>query len=341
MKKRIAVFLLGVLMILSSCSQTEQKAEKDHAPDFVFTYAENQAEDYPTTKGAYRFAELVKERSGGRIEILVKSGGVLGDEKSVIEQMQFGGLDFARVSLSSLSEDVPKLKVLHLPYLYRNAAHMWEVLDGKIGDDFLRSFRGTNLVALSWYEAGSRNFYNSLRPIHRPEDMKGMKIRVQESELMLRMVEILGAYAVQTPYDQVYSALETRKIDGAENNWPSYESEKHYQVAKYYTVDEHARVPELQIVSRFTWNKLSKEDQKLIIACAQESSRYERQLWEDQVESSRKRLQEAGCEIVELTSTEKAVFQEKVRPLYREFCEEYSGIIDEIVSTGQESVPDS
>lgn len=334
MKKGIAAFLFGTLIIMSACSRAGQKQEETVVPEFVFTYAENQAENYPTAKGAYRFAELVKERSQGRIEILVKTGGVLGDEKSVIEQMQFGGVDFARVSLSPLCDDVPKLNVLHLPYLYNDADHMWEVLEGAIGDDFLSSFEGTNLVALSWYDAGARNFYNSIRPVRKPEHMRNMKIRVQESELMRRMVEILGASAVETPYDEVYSSLETKRIDGAENNWPSYESENHYKVAKYYTVDEHARVPELQLVSEFTWNNLSEEDQAMIRECALESAHYERQLWQDQEARSRRKLEAAGCEIVELTAQEKAAFQQKVRPLYWEFCAEYTSIIDAIVEAG-------
>ena len=335
MKKGIAALLMGALIIMSACSRSGRSEEEAVVPEFVFTYAENQAEDYPTAKGAYRFAELVKERSGGRIEILVKAGGSLGDEKSVIEQMQFGGVDFARVSLSPLCDYVPKLNVLHLPYLYTDAEHRWEVLEGEIGDDFLESFDGTNLVALSWYEAGARNFYNSIRPVHSPKDMRNMKIRVQESELMLRMVEILGASAVKTPYDEVYSSLETRRIDGAENNWPSYESENHYKVAKYYTVDEHARVPELQIVSEFTWNKLSEEDRTMIKECAQESARYERELWQDQEKRSRRRLEAAGCEVVELTAQEKAAFQERVLPLYWEFCAEYTSIIEAIVTSGK------
>lgn len=340
MKKWILACLAGMLIVVSACGQSKRQGEIT-APEYVFTYAENQAEDYPTAKGAYRFAELVNEWTDGRIEILVKAGGVLGDERSVVEQMQFGGIDFARVSLSPLCDEVPKLNVLHLPYLYRDAEHMWEVLEGEIGEDFLNSFEGTSLVALSWYEAGARNFYNSFRSVRRPEDLAQMRIRVQESELMRRMVEILGGIAVETPYDQVYSSLETHKIDGAENNWPSYESERHYQVAKYCTVDEHARVPEVQIVSEFTWKKLSKEDQQIIRDCAKESARYERQLWQDLEEESQKRLESFGCKIEHLTWQEKLAFQKKVWPLYEEFCSEYTDIIDAILESRRESASDS
>lgn len=340
MTGRILTLLAGMVFLTSACAHVKQEKEAA-VPEYVFTYAENQAENYPTASGAYHFAELVKERTGGRIEILVKPGGVLGDERSVVEQMRFGGIDFARVSLSPLCDDEPKLNVLHLPYLYTGAEHMWEVLDGAIGDDFLNSFQGTNLVALSWYEAGARNFYNSFHSVRRPEDLKNMKIRVQESELMRRMVEILGGIAVETPYDQVYSFLETHKIDGAENNWLSYESERHYQVAKYGTADEHARVPELQLVSEFTWKRLSEEEREIIRECARESARYERELWLEQELEARKRLEALGCKIEDLTLQEKMQFQEAVRPLYEEFCAEYTDIIDAIVKTGQESVSDS
>lgn len=335
MKRRLAVLLSCTVCLLAACSSSDGKTEESGVPEYVFTYAENQAEDYPTTQGAYRFAELVKEKTGGKIEIQVNAGGILGDEKSVIEQMQFGGVDFARVSVSPLSEFVPKLNVLQMPYLYAGADHMWKVLEGDIGDDFLDSFDGSDLVALSWYDAGARSFYNSEKPIRKPEDLKGMKIRVQESVMMGRMIEMMGAIAVPTPYDEVYSALQTGKIDGAENNWPSYESANHYEVAKYFTLDEHTRVPELQIVSEVTWEKLTPEYQQIIRECAQESARYERRLWKKRSEASAEKVRAAGCEVTTLTPEEKQRFQEAVTPIYGEFCGDYVDLIDEIVAAGR------
>ncbi len=339
MKKRTVAMLvtaaLAGTVTVAAWKKYNQKADDSVVPEFVFTYAENQASDYPTAKGAYRFAELVKERTNGRIEILVKTEALQGEERSVIEQMQFGGVDFARVSISPLSNYVPKLNVLQLPYLYQDADHMWKVLEGEIGRDFLNSFEGTNLVALSYYEAGARNFYTSARPIRKPEDLKNLKIRVQESELTTRVVEVLGAVAVPTPYGQVYSALERKTIDGAENNWASYESESHYKVAKYYTIDEHARVPEVQLVSESTWNKLSKEDQDIIRECAEESSRYERELWNEREQQSRKHVIASGCEVTELSYAEKAAFRKAVQPVYEEFGAEFADIIEAIVEAGQ------
>lgn len=212
---------------------------------------------------------------------------------------------------------------------------MWKVLEGDIGDDFLDSFDGSDLVALSWYDAGARSFYNSEKPIRKPEDLKGMKIRVQESVMMGRMIEMIGAIAVPTPYDEVYSALQTGKIDGAENNWPSYESANHYEVAKYFTLDEHTRVPELQIVSEVTWEKLTPEYQQIIRECAQESARYERRLWKKRSEASAEKVRAAGCEVTTLTPEEKQRFQEAVTPIYGEFCGDYVDLIDEIVAAGR------
>ena len=335
MKIKTAALFVFAMVILAACGGRKEDQTKAVDPEFVFTYAENQAEDYPTTQGAYKFAELVQEKTGGRIVISVNAQGVLGDEKTVIEQMQFGGVDFARVSLSPLAEFVPRLNVLQMPYLYTGREHMWKVLDGEIGDDFLNSFDGSDLVALSWYDAGARNFYSSTRPVTKLEDMKGMKIRVQESELMVGMMEALGATAVPMAYDKVYSALQTGIIDGAENNWPSYESTAHYEVAKYYTIDEHNRVPELQLVSQATWEKLTKEDRDIIRECAQESSRYERKLWEERERTSEEKVRAAGCQVVELPPEEKARFQEAVTSMYGKYCAEYVDVIDAIVAAGK------
>ena len=289
----------------------------------------------PTTQGAYKFAELISQKTNGRILINVQANGVLGDEKSVCEQLQFGGIDFMRISLSPLAEFVPKLNVLQLPYLYRDADHMWQVLDGAIGKDFMNSFEGSNLVPLSWYDAGARNFYSSVRPIKKLEDMKGLKIRVQESDMMVSMVEALGASPTPMSYAEVYSALQTGAIDGAENNWPSYESTNHYEVAKYYTIDEHNRVPELQLCSKPTWDKLSPKDQEIIKECALESAEYERKLWSEREKDSEEKVRQAGCEITELSPEEKQKFQDAVKPMYEKYCSDYMDVIDAIIETGK------
>lgn len=304
-------------------------------PEFVFSYAENQAEDYPTTLGAKRFAELVEERTDGRIRILVQAEGKMGTEMEIIQQMQYGGVDFARVSLSQLAEYIPELNVLQMPYLYEDSAHMWKVLDGDIGAEFLEGVCDNGLIGLSWYDAGARNFYNSRQPITCLEDIAGMKIRVQESEVMADMVEALGATAVPLGYAEVYSGLERGLIDGAENNWPSYESMNHYEVAQYYTVDEHTRVPEMQICSGYTWEKLSEEDRAIIQACAMESALYERELWTEREETSRRTVASYGTQIVELSTEERKRFQAAVMGVYEKYCGDYMDTIDKIIAAGE------
>lgn len=253
----------------------------------------------------------------------------------MIKQLQYGGIDFARVSLSQLAAYIPELNVLQMPYLYMDSAHMWRVLDGEIGDSFLNSVREHELVGMSWYDAGARNFYNSVRPITCPEDMVGMRIRVQESEVMIDMVEALGATALPVSYEEVYSSLERGLCDGAENNWPSYEAMCHYEVASYYTVDEHTRVPEMQICSVHTWDKLSEEDRRIILECAAESALYGRELWTQREETSRLAALENGTLETVLSSEEKQEFQDRMSDIYIKYCSEYMDIINKIIAEGK------
>ncbi|MBP5668983.1 MAG: TRAP transporter substrate-binding protein [Lachnospiraceae bacterium] len=305
-------------------------------PDFVFYYADNQTADYPTTLGGERFAELVYERTDGRIKILIKSDGQLGQEIDVLKQMQYGGIAFARVSISQLAELIPDMNVLQLPYLYDGAEHMWSVLDGEIGEDFLGRTTAYDLVGLSWYDAGARNFYSANKPITRIEDFAGMKIRVQDSDMMSDMVAALGATAVKLNYSDVYSHLERGLVDGAENNWPSYESMRHYEVAKYYTVDEHTRVPEMQICSKEVWDQLSESDREIIRECAKESAGYERELWRERESYSRKIALEHGVTVTELSAEERNRFRQALEGTYVKYCEPYMDIVRKIIETGRQ-----
>lgn len=327
MKKSLVTAACAVLaagLVFTGCK--DKKADGK----MVLRYAENQAQDYPTTQAAYKFAELVEQKTNGRIHIDVYHGGQLGDEKAVIEQLQFGAIDFTRVSISPLSEFEKSLNVLQLPYLYKDAAQMWRVLDGKIGEKFLNSMEKNNLIGLSWFDAGARNFYDSKRPVTKLEDMKGLKIRVQESQLMMGMVAALGANATPMAYGEVYSGLQTGVIDGAENNWPSYDSVSHYEVAKYYVLDEHTRVPEMQLVAKSTWDKFSDEDKAIIKECALESAKLERELWAAKEKASEDKVRAAGCTITELAPGEKEKFQAAMAPLYAQFGAGYEDIIKDI-----------
>ena len=329
-KTKRFLFVLFLLLIALVVFCLTKPAEK--VPEYVFSYAENQDEDYPTTLGGQYFANLVEEKTNGRIRILIQHSGERGNESQVISQLKYGGVDFARISISELTNEIKALNVLQLPYLYENSEHMWKVLDGKIGDYFLDVVSGYEMVGLSWYDAGARNFYTKDRPIQKLEDFKGLKIRVQESNMMASMVEYLGGEPVKKPYSEVYSLLEKSEADGAENNWPSYESMEHYEVAGYYTLDEHIRIPELQICSKHTWEKLSEEDQQIILECAKESSIYQRKLWKEQETKSRELAVSAGAEVVHLSTVEKKKFRKAVEPLFERYCGEHMDLIQEILS---------
>ena len=271
------------------CRQQEPEEAK---PELILRYAENQPEDYPTTQAALAFAGVVADRTDGRVKVAVYSGGELGAEQSVIQQMQFGGIDFARVSLSQLAEYIPALSVLQLPYLYEDASQMWRVLDGSIGDDFLAMLDEMDLVGLSWFDAGVRSFYTREK-VTDLEQLQGLTLRVQESDMMSEMITDLGAEPVQVVYSQVYAALRNGQIDGAENNWPSYDAMGHYEVAPYFLQDEHTRVPEVQLASTAAIEKLEALDPsypEVLRTCARESARTERRLWAEREARSEKEL---------------------------------------------------
>lgn len=342
MKKRISkkkfniglsqMLLLSIITaffgMVSGCGRTQADSA---VPEHIFVYAENQIENYPTTRGAYRFAQLVDEKTDGRIKIIIKCNGELGDEKSVVEQLEFGGVDFSRVSVASISDNIPKLKVIQMPYLYSGEQAMWKVLDGDIGLEFTQAIQESSygIRALSWYDAGARNFY-SVKPLTSMYDLKGMNIRVQESEVMAKTVELLGANPVKMAYSGVYTALQTGKIDGAENSWTSYEYSKHFEQAEYCLIDEHIRISEVQLISEKTWNKLTDEDKNIISECAKESALYERNLWKMTDDAAKRNVIDKGVTVTKISDEQRDYFREKLQPLYDEYCSDYMDIIEKI-----------
>lgn len=327
MKRWLVLFLLGLL--LAGCGAAGQASENGK---LILRYAENQSEDYPTTKAAHYFAQLVQERTHGKIVIRVYPDGALGDESSVLEQVQYGGIDFTRVSVAAAVEYCPKMEVLSLPFLYDDAAHMWRVLDGKIGDDFLLATRSMGVVGLSWYDAGARSFY-SRKPIASLADLQGMRIRVQESAVMERTVELLGAIPVQMPYGDVYSGMITGKVDGAENNLPSYISASHCEAAPFFFRDQHSRLPEMQIMSTAAMDQIAQMDEDyvtIVLSCAKESAKYERQLWSEQVLEAQKAAADHGCTITEINESQITQFREAVQPIYDDLSEENRALAAQI-----------
>lgn len=329
MRRRLALLPLCLLLLLCGCGRAPEGRD---LPQLILRYADNQPEDYPTTAAAEYFAQLVEERTQGRIRIRLYCNGELGNENQVLEQVRFGGIDLARVSVGTFAEPCPKMEVLLLPFLYDDAAHMWRVLDGPIGDEFLISARQAGVVGLSWFDAGARSFY-AREPIGGLADLRGLTIRVQESAFMSRMVELLGARPVQIPYNDVYSALRTGKIDGAENNWPSYAFTGHYQAARYCLQDEHSRLPEMQIMSPVALDKISAIDPDyvaIIRQCARECALYERELWQAQEADSERLVREHGCVVTQLTAAQREEFRRAVEPMYQEYPPEEQALIRRI-----------
>lgn len=325
MKKLIMLGLCFCLAAgLCACRQAEAPE-----PEYVLTYAENQAQNYPSSLGGERFAELVRERTEGRVVIQVKYAGEYGTDEEVVSQMRFGGIDFARVSLAVVADEIPILNVLQLPFLYQDSDHMWRILEGQIGTELLAAFEENELVGLSWYDAGARSLY-STRPIRSLEDMQGLTVRVQNSQLAMDMVTLMGAEPVYVDHNDVHYAFETRKIDAAENNWPVYQYMDHYLVAKYYTVLEHTRVPDVQIASKRTWEVLPEEYREIILECARESALYQRNLWVRNDIFARATVIDSGCEVIFLEPEKTQEFRDVVLPLYKKHCSDHLDLIENI-----------
>lgn len=287
------------------------------AADMVLRSSDTHPDGYPTVEAVKYMGKVLKEMTKGRLSVEVFHSAQLGEEKDTIEQTQFGVIDLNRVSLGPFNNIIEETKVPSLPYIFRSVEHMHKVMDGPIGADLLKTFDKHNLVGLAFYDAGSRSFYNSQKPITKMADLKGMKFRVMQSDLFVKMVDAVGGNATPMPYGEVYSAIQTGVIDGAENNWPSFESSGHYEVAGYYTLDQHLIVPEVLVMAKKTWEKLSAEDQANVRAAAKASVPYMRKKWAEREAASEKKVRAAGVKII--TDIDKAPFIAAMAPVYKEF----------------------
>lgn len=271
---------------------------------------------YPTVEAVRHMGELIEERTDGRLCIEVFHSAQLGEEADTIEQTRFGVIDLNRISIGPFNNLIPETAIVSLPYIFRSTDHMHAVMDGEIGDEIKAAFEPHDLVALAFYDGGSRSFYNSQKPIRSIEDLQGLKFRVMQSDVFVDMVSALGANATPMPYGEVYSSIQTGVIDGAENNWPSFESSGHYEVAGYYTLDEHLIVPEVLVMSKQSWDALSPEDQEIVRQAADESVPYMRELWAEREAASEETVRAAGVEIVE--EIDKTPFIDAMGPVYEE-----------------------
>jgi tripartite ATP-independent transporter DctP family solute receptor len=279
-----------------------------------FRSADVHPEDYPTVMAVKQMSEQLKKATGGKHSVKVFTGTQLGGEKDTIEQTKIGALDMVRINSAPMNNIVPETLVPSLPFIFRDVAHMRKVLDGAVGDEILKALEPHGFVGLAFYDAGARSFYNTKKPIRTPADMKGMKIRVQQSDLFVSMLQALGANATPMPYGEVYTALKTGLVDGAENNWPSYDTARHFEVAKYYSVNEHSMVPEILMFSKKIWDGLPGDEQKAFRQAAKDSVPYMRKLWDAKELESRKKVEAAGVQVVD--KLDKKPFMEAMKPVY-------------------------
>lgn len=335
---------LALALALALCAAT--------AGAVTLKLSEVHTEGYPTTLADQEFARLVEERTDGRIKIDVYSGSALyGEETGAIEALQLGDLAFSRVSASPVSSYVPAMNAIQMPYLYKNADHMWAVLDGEIGQNMLSEVQasGSGLVGLCWYDAGARSYYTN-KPVTCVADMKGLKIRMQNNRMMVAMTNVLGGVGVTgIGPNEVYSAITQGTIDGAENNWPTYQNMGDYEAAPYYVLDKHTMVPEILLASEAVLAELDEADVDIIRACAKETQAFEKQKWAEKEASAEQIVRAAGCTITELTPEAFAEFQEAMtRPvtgvegiddgksLYEMYGGAYQDVIDAITAVGEQ-----
>lgn len=286
------------------------------AQEITLRSADIHPDGYPTVEAVKYMGQLVSERTNGRIKIEVMNNAVLGTEKDTIEQTRFGVIDMNRVNAAPFNNMVAETTVLGLPFLFRDTEHMHKTVDGPIGEEVLAAFEPHGLVGLTFYDSGARSFYTTKKPIEKLADLKGMKIRVQQSDLWIAMMEAFGANPTPMPMGEVYSSLETGVVDGAENNWPSYESARHYEVAKNYTLTQHSQTPEILVISKIAWDKLSPEDQKVLKQAAKESTVKMRELWVAREKASEEKVRAAGNKIITVDKTE---FSDAMKPVYDKF----------------------
>ena len=288
---------------------------------------------YPTVVAVENMGKKLEQATGGRITVQMFASMQLGSEKEAIEQAQVGAIALARVSVGALGPVVDELNVFNLPFLFRNTAHMEKVIDGPIGEELLTKVTNnpnSHLVGLCFMDAGARNMYDTKHPIKDINDLKGMKVRVMGNPMFVDMMNSLGGNGVPMGYDQVFSALQTGVVDGAENNPPSSYFDNHYQVARFYTITEHLIVPEILVFSRPIWDTLSKEDQALVAKFGREAQLDERKLWMEKEQDALAKMKAAGIEIDTISDKDKKAFQDAVKPVWDKYGAKYADLIKRI-----------
>ena len=277
-------------------------------------------EGYPNTIAMDKFAELLAEKTGGEITLQMFHGGTLGSQPDAIEQVRLGGLEIGNFNLGPVGPIAAEANVVSLPFIFKDVPHMFRVLEGEGGKMIADGMAAKGLVVLAWYDAGARSFYNADKPINVPADVSGMKVRVMNNDLYSGMISQLGGNPSPMAFAEVYQALKTGVVDGAENNWPSYESTGHYEVAGYYSLSQHLIIPECLCINTNVYNGLSDEMKAAVTEAAVESAQLQRELWTARETASRKKVEAAG--IVTNEVADKAPFQEAMAPVYEAYLSE-------------------
>jgi tripartite ATP-independent transporter DctP family solute receptor len=288
---------------------------------------------YPTVESVVRMGKKLDAATSGRLTIQMYPSMQLGGEKEAIEQAQVGALQIARISVGAVGPVVDDVNVFNMPFVFRDSEHMEAVLDGEIGTELLNKITAnekTGLVALGWMNAGSRNIYNSKRPIKTLADLKGLKIRMIGNPLFIDTMNALGGNGVAMGFDQVFSAMQTGVVDGAENNLPSFVAQNHFQVAKYFSMTEHLIIPELLVFSKASWAKLTPDDQALLKKFGREAQLEQRTLWYEAEKTALDKMKEVGTDIV--TSIDKQPFRDAVKPVWDKYGVKYAEMTKRIAA---------
>lgn len=329
-RRDLGMLMLGGSLAVVGCSDASGGAKR------ALYSADSQPDGYPTVEAVRFMGDYLKEKTDGRLSVNIYPGGQLGSEGSTLEIAMFGGLDMTRTFSAALNNIAPLTKLFSLPFLFRSTAHQREVADGEVGEAILKSLEGFGLRGLAIYDTGGRGFYTTERPIPHPSALEGQKIRVPNSDIYLATVRALGANPTPMNFSEVYQGLVQNVIDGAENNWPSYISTRHYEVAPFYSETGHFRTPDMLIMSLRTWENFSPEDQALVKEAARQSVGVMRSLWDARVEDSKKTLLESGGEILSDINTDP--FRDLMSPVYEQFVtpelEQYLTEIDRIGEAG-------
>ncbi|MFH1370192.1 MAG: TRAP transporter substrate-binding protein [Planctomycetota bacterium] len=325
MKKGLSLFVVVLLVILAAGYGISAKSRPGDVR--VLKLAHSLNTEHPVHKTMEYMAELVKEKSHGRLIIQIFPSEQLGTEKECIEALQLGYMGMTKISSAVMESFVPKMRVFDMPYLFRDSEHFWKAASGPIGKELLEAGAAKGLKGLCYYDAGARSFY-AKKEIDSPEDLRGMKIRVMKSIMLMEMVKKMGGSPTPMAWGELYTSLEQGVVDAAENNPPSFETSRHYEVCRYYTLDEHVRVPDVLVISNRVWNNLTPEFQRILQEAVDESVVYNRKLWKEAEDASLEKVKAAGVKII---YPDKKPFKESVQPMWDEYRNsELGGLIDEI-----------